>query len=535
MKTKLIIVSLIFSALLTAETSAQVAEADTRKVYSKIAEVTLFLDGAEISREASADLPKGVSFIKFENLSRNIIRNSVQFTSDNKITILSVTLRNNYLGKSDMSDELNKLEKRLEDLEGKITTEQANLSVILEEMDFLRANREITGKSTTLTIASLQQISEYYSSRFSALKMKEIAKNSVVKELSSQRDSLVRQIDVMKKEDNQPAGEVVVKVDASTAGKYNMRLSYVSSNASWKPLYDIRAESLGKPLNLNYKAEIVQKTGENWDNISLRLSSSNPNLSGVVPVITPYYLRYPEIIAYGRGAMKKDLMLEEVVVARNVMEAPESFAPPAALEERQTSVEFVVKEKYTIKSDGEKHTADLTSYEMPAIFKYYAVPKLDKDAFLVARVPDREKYNLLPGEASIFFEGRYIGSTFINTEESSDTLDFSLGRDKGISVLREQVTDFTSKRFIGNKREDATGWKITIRNNKNTPVDIEVKDQIPLSTNEEIEVISQNLSGGNLDPQSGEVNWQFSLAPAAVKELNLNYTIKYPKNKTIIK
>lgn len=534
MKKISIALSICLLALCATQTSAQQSEMNSKSVNSKISEVTLFLDGAEILREASADLPKGISFVKFENLSRNIIRNSLQFTSDNNITILSVTLRNNFLGKSDKSEELVKLERRLEELNGKIRTENANLSVILEEMDFLRANREITGKNTSLTIASLQQISEYYSTRFSAIKMRELSKNIVVKDMVAEKDSIVRQIDIIKKEDNQPAGEVIVKVNTQTAGKYNMKLLYVSSNASWQPVYDIRADGIGKPLNLNYKAEIIQNTGENWDNVKLRLSSSNPNLSGVVPVIAPYYLRYPEIIAYARGAIKKDMMLSEEAIALNALETRESAAPPAALEERQTSVEFIVKEKYTIKSDGEKHTADLTSYQMPAMFNYYAVPKLDKDAFLVARVPDREKYNLLPGEASIFFEGRYIGSTYINTEASSDTLEFSLGRDKGISILREQVTDFTSKRFIGNKREDATGWKLTIRNNKNTPVDIEVKDQIPLSTNEEIEVINQNLSGGKLDPQTGIVSWKFSLTPASVKEINLNYTVKYPRNKTIL-
>jgi uncharacterized protein (TIGR02231 family) len=536
---KRIFITLIVAALCLAsiQTSAQQSATSSKAVNSKISEVTLFLDGAEILREASADLPKGISFVKFENLSGSIIRNSVQFTSEKNITILSVTLRNNFLGKSDKSEELIKLEKSLEEVEGKIATESANLSVIIEDMDFLRANREITGKNATLTIASLQQISEYYSKSISSLKMKEIAKKMIVNNLTAQKDSLTRQIDIMKRENYQPAGEVIVKVNTTTAGKYNMKLTYVSSNASWRPVYDLRAESIEKPLTLNYKANIFQKTGENWDSVTLRLSSANPNLSGVVPVITPYYLRYPEVIAYGRGVMKKDMMLAEESVAFNALEARESVAPPSAMvmEERQTSVEFKVNERYTIKSDGEKHTVDLTSYEMPALYKYYAVPKLDKDAFLLARVPDRERYNLLPGEASIFFEGRYIGTTSISTETVSDTLDFSLGRDKGISISREQVTDFTSRRLIGSKREDAEGWKIVVRNNKNVAIDIEIKDQLPLSTNEEIEVSAQNISGGNLDPLTGEISWRFSLLPAVTKQIDLNYIIKYPKNKTIIK
>ena len=238
MKKISIALSICLLALCATQTSAQQSEMNSKSVNSKISEVTLFLDGAEILREASADLPKGISFVKFENLSRNIIRNSLQFTSDNNITILSVTLRNNFLGKSDKSEELVKLERRLEELNGKIRTENANLSVILEEMDFLRANREITGKNTSLTIASLQQISEYYSTRFSALKMRELSKNIVVKDMVAEKDSIVRQIDIIKKEDNPPAGEVIVKVTTLTAGKYNMKLLYVSSKIAIPQLND---------------------------------------------------------------------------------------------------------------------------------------------------------------------------------------------------------------------------------------------------------------------------------------------------------
>lgn len=530
---KRIFIKLIVAALCLAsiQTSAQQSATSSKAVNSKISEVTLFLDGAEILREASADLPKGISFVKFENLSGSIIRNSVQFTSEKNITILSVTLRNNFLGKSDKSEELIKLEKSLEEVEGKIATESANLSVIIEDMDFLRANREITGKNATLTIASLQQISEYYSKSISSLKMKEIAKKMIVNNLTAQKDSLTRQIDIMKRENYQPAGEVIVKVNTTTAGKYNMKLTYVSSNASWRPVYDLRAESIEKPLTLNYKANIFQRTGENWSNVVLRLSSGSPSVSGILPKLEPQYLRYPQIVAIrGAKSIQRDMNL-----AYSTMEVPESAEAPAIISERQTSVEFTTTNRYTINSDGESHIVDLTTYEMPAEYKYFAIPKIEKDVYLMASVAEREKYNLLNGEANIYFEGRFTGTTFIDAENTSDTLNFSLGRDRGVAVSREQITDYTEHKFIGSKKEELNGWRTVIRNNKNQHINIIVADQIPVSTIDEIEVSVQNLSGGVLARETGEVKWEISLEPSASKQIDLQYIIKYPKNKTIVK
>lgn len=510
---------------------AQESAKDIKIVNSKISGVTLFVDGAEIIRETSVEITKGVTTLSFQGLSRSIIRNSVQFSSDKNLTILSVTQRSNFLVKSDKSLELEKLEKRLSELNGRITDESTNLSVILEDMEFLRANRSIAGHSSALTVAAVQQMSDYYSNRFSALKIKEIAKSKIIKELTESRDSLTREIEHMRRDNTLPSGEILVKVSSANTGIYNLRLTYATSGASWKPLYDIRAASLDRPLILSYKGEVVQRTGENWSNVVLRLSSGSPSVSGILPKLEPQYLRYPQIVAIrGAKSIQRDMNL-----AYSTMEVPESAEAPAIISERQTSVEFTTANRYTINSDGESHIVDLTTYEMPAEYKYFAIPKIEKDVYLMASVAEREKYNLLNGEANIYFEGRFTGTTFIDAENTSDTLNFSLGRDRGVAVSREQITDYTEHKFIGSKKEELNGWRTVIRNNKNQHINIIVADQIPVSTIDEIEVSVQNLSGGVLARETGEVKWEISLEPSASKQIDLQYIIKYPKNKTIVK
>jgi uncharacterized protein (TIGR02231 family) len=173
-------------------------------------------------------------------------------------------------------------------------------------------------------------------------------------------------------------------------------------------------------------------------------------------------------------------------------------------------------------------------YSIPADYEYYCVPKVEKDAFLLANISGWEQYNLLEGEANIFFENTFVGKTVLDVRFISDTLNLSLGRDKNVSVQRDKVKEYNTQKFLGNKAETTRDWKITVRNNKSQPIQMVVFDQVPVSTMQEIEVNAEQLSGGVLDSESGEVKWKFTLPPAQKNELNLRYKVKYPKGKTLI-
>lgn len=138
-----------------------------------------------------------------------------------------------------------------------------------------------------------------------------------------------------------------------------------------------------------------------------------------------------------------------------------SLALPTAQVEKQTTVNFEIKTPCTIKSDNKNYTVDIESYDLPAIYQYYSVPKIDKDAFLITNIIDWEKYSLLEGESNVFFEDTYVGKTLLDVRYASDTLEISLGRDKKVSVNREKIRDFTTNQFIGNKKEETRTWKTT--------------------------------------------------------------------------
>lgn len=602
-----------------------------KEVKTEVNEVTVFLEGAQVVRKKTVDLTKGQTIIKFTGLSPFIDAKSVQVKAEGVLTVLSVNHQQNYLDKAEKSLELTDLEKKLAVIEDKIKLENTYLSIIKEELSFLQENRNIGGKNDQVSVSNLQQTSDFYSSKLTALKLKEIERNKTLNTLTEQKNDLQNQINLLTNKKNYPTGEILVKADAKQAGNYAIEISYIVGNASWFPTYDIRAKNIEEPIQLIYKANVKQDTKEDWQNVKLKFSSAKPNVSGVAPTLQTYFLNYNslppfyrmsansvsgkvmenngeplvgvsvivegttigtvtdmegnysitiphnatqltysyigynpqtlpitnnmmhvileesanalnEVMVIGYGTKKKSLSnvlqgkMAGIATDKSDIKirGTSSIAIPTAQVVNQTTVDFEIKTPYTIKSDNKNYTVDVEFYDLPAFYKYYCVPKIDKDAFLIAHITNWEKYNLLEGEANVFFEDTYVGKTLMDVRNASDTLEISLGRDKKVSVNREKVKDFITKQFIGSKKEETRSWKTTVKNNKDQAINLIILDQIPVSTNADIEVTAQNISGAKQNTETGEIKWEFELKPTEKKEFELRYSVKYPKNRSLI-
>jgi uncharacterized protein (TIGR02231 family) len=170
---------------------------------------------------------------------------------------------------------------------------------------------------------------------------------------------------------------------------------------------------------------------------------------------------------------------------------------------------------------------------LPASFEYYCAPKLDREAFLLAVVTGWEAYNVLSGEMNLFFEGTYVGKSLLDVRNTNDTLNLSLGRDKGIVVTRVKMKDFTEERTIGSNKRETRAWEITIRNTKKQAVELRIEDQLPVSMNKDIEVEPLDYSGGKYNRQTGMITWKQTIDPSAEKKLRISFAIKYPKDQRV--
>jgi len=201
---------------------------------------------------------------------------------------------------------------------------------------------------------------------------------------------------------------------------------------------------------------------------------------------------------------------------------------------QQSICEYKLGSPYSIPNDGNINAVELQTVNLPASYEYQCVPKKDKSAFLIARVTDWEKFNLLSGEVNLFYENMYVGKTLLDVSSISDTLELSLGRDKGISVDRQKTVEFTNKNFIGFNKVVTRSWEIGVKNNKSQNISLKILDQMPISSNNEIEVEKQELMGGELNKNTGIVTWKMNLASQDSKKITFSYTIKHPKDKQII-
>ena len=305
-------------------------------------------------------------------------------------------------------------------------------------------------------------------------------------------------------------GEPLVGVNILVKGTALGAVTDVDGN------YTLLVPQGAQSLQISYTGFQNQELMISSERMDVRLSESQEFLS--------------EVVVTGLGVRGR----VSGVDTRQAPKKEEAAAPPpSSTLETATTVEFELQIPFTVPSDGEKYTVVLANVSLNANYEYRAVPKLEKSAYLAAYVTDWEQYNLLEGEANLFFEDTYLGRSLLDTRFVADSLKLSLGRDRGVSIDRQTVREFTSRNFVGPKKTETRTYRILVRNAKAQPIKIVVYDQIPVSRNKEIEVTPVQLSGGELRSENGQVTWILQLAPGEQKELLLQYEVRLPKTMNV--
>ena len=207
-----------------------------------------------------------------------------------------------------------------------------------------------------------------------------------------------------------------------------------------------------------------------------------------------------------------------------------------AVEEKNIAMEYKIDLPYTIPGNGKEQIIDLKDYSLSPEYKFYAAPKLDQNAFLVADFKDWEKLNILSGLANITYDGTYVGQTYLNTSQTNNVMSVTLGSDKRISVKREKLTDFSQVKILGSDTKVTLAYKITVKNNQNKAVKFTLKEQYPISSQKEIkvELLDKETTKPTYNKEDiGVVTWDFDLAAGESREFRIAYSVKYPKDKKI--
>jgi len=598
----------------------------TLDAETTIQNVTIFSSGARVERSASVNIQAGRSEISFGGLSNQLDPQTVQLKADANITLLSVQTRKDYLSVRKIDQEEKNLIERSTAAKDKLDLDSKMLEVYKNEEAMLIKNQAIGGESG-VKATELKESLDLQRQRLTEVYGKELDLQKRI--LSDQQESektRMQLIEISKKKDS-ISNIVTALVDSKETRTVNFQLLYNVKDAGWFPTYDVRVSEVTDPLAVLMSANVYQRSGETWKNISLLLSTGSPNDNATPSPLQPWLLGFydPSVTIRGQispgtvsgrvtddknqpiwganvlikgsrvststddngffklqnnssgsiilvtavGYVPKEIpakpgyfsialeysptSLSEVIVsgysAKKDLSGSVDAEENSDLKRKQiekmqtvtvvtqfqpTTTIFRIEDKYTIETDGKTTTIGIKQFDIPALYDYYTAPKLDASVFLSAKIPNWQEYDLQSGEVSLYYEGTYLGKTYLDLSSVADTLSLSLGKDNGIKVSRKLVKEFSSRKFIGTNRTDIKDFEIDVRNNKKVPVTLRVFDQVPVSTNKEITIDDIKVPDAQLDKDTGLVSWTLTLQPGQERKLSLGYSVKYPKDKKVV-
>lgn len=511
---------------------------------------TVYFSGAELQHSAQLNLPVGNSEIVIKNVADYINESTLQIKAPKSVTVMSVQFTKNYISEYEIDESnptIKKVRDSIEIVKKEIKKVQIQIYSYQQTIGLLDTNQQVGGANSGLNTAELMKMVEYYKAKrieldnqIEAFKEKETKWNKTLANLNARL-----QLNTAK-EEKMSKGKLVLQVLNEVAGNVTLNFSYITNNAGWKPMYDLRANSIKDPIQLLYKAQVWQTTGIDWKKIKMSLSSGNPNQSNEAPLQQAWFLRYQtnrleEVVVQGYRATSNTYTLNDAVKKEYKYtdttdtdgEFDNGIDDYTQISESQLNVTFDIDIPYDVLSNGKMHSVSLKEIQIPATYKFYSAPRLEKEAYLLAKIDNYGQYNLLPGEANIVFEEMNVGKTFINPEQTGDTLSLSMGRDKKISIKREKVVDKSGTKFLSSYKEQTFTYDITIRNNKKEEINMTLKDQYPLSSDKDITIELLEDGKASVNPETGFMTWDLKLAPNESKKIRISYKVRYPKDKII--
>lgn len=664
------------------------------KIPSKIKAVTVYLNSAQITRTANCEIKPGLTKLDFNGLSSKIDESSIQISGLQYVSILSMEYDLDYLTKTEDSPEIKALNTNIINAEHTISMLRNKIDGLDEEEKVITSNRAISSRVKSFDLEKIKEVSTYYRERITEIKNAIFEANLKINALKLEVNNFQNQLKEINNEPVKVQGKISITFDSPIPASLNLKITYAVEDAGWIPTYDIKSKKINDPLELTYKAHVYQKTGVNWNQVKVTLSTGNPNLNIAQPIMGSKYLNFtngykkkataitkakgyaynPTVkrvsgfitdesglplpgctviikgtskgttadfdgmyeieVANGQelefsyiGYATKQIpifssvmnirleedasSLDEVVVLgyatkqkrsltgsvttingrvsgiTSTYRKPKTPAPKLPLyvvdgvpmngfiegdlddneiqhieelhsasateiygskasngvvlittkkshsSESMTSTEFKIKKSYSISSDGDITAVEINTHNLKATYEYFAAPILNENVFLTAAFKDWEQFNLMPGEANLYFEGGYAGKTTLDPYTTKKEMTISLGIDANITVTRKQNRNFKSKSFTGSTRILDRIYDLEVKNNKSIAINLKLMDRIPLSQNKEIKVDVIDTHTAEYDKKKGFLTWEMNLKSKQTKKETFSFKIKYPKHKYI--
>ncbi|MGB9764576.1 MAG: mucoidy inhibitor MuiA family protein [Candidatus Saccharicenans sp.] len=513
------------------------------RLKSQISSVIIYPGRAQVFREAQAALSPETRSVIFPGLPASLIPDSVRVSGNGsaRVKILGVEVRTEYL-EAEQLPEVKKLMEAIKEIEAEINQIKGQQAILDSQEKFLEsvgqalshqvASNLVAGRLDQLTV---DRFLDYFSSKLQAIQKSFQGNDNLLKEKKAKLEALNNKLKDIMPGRSKEEKAVRVLVEVNQPGQLTMSLNYAVSPAGWSPVYTIKALPESNEIELTVAAKVTQKTGENWENARLILSTSSPTAGHQPGQLSPWYLDF-----YRPRQVMKSMVVEEQ--AAREMEAAEAPAAAPVYEEKAqvaelwSGINFEVKNLWTILSDGTERRLPIDSQKLPASFDYLSIPKLQELVFLRAGFKNTMSFPLLPGLTDLFIGQDFVGSMNLDFVGSGEEFKLFFGEDNEIKVKRELVKkEKSGPGFLGKTQKVNLSYKITLENLRHRPVEVELVDQIPVSQNAKIEIKDIKINPSpEKQEKNGIITWKIKLDPGKKQEFILSFSVEYPEGTQVV-
>ena len=487
---------------------------------------TLYLNSAKLDYTTTATLPAGHVKLIFKGLSPYLIKESVMLGGTGQAEIINMQFRNNFLINERDNERIRQLEKQWKDLRRQLTLIDARIQALQGEIKMLQEN----AKRDKAPLSQVQQYISYYKKRYIEVQQNIFELEQKKIPLAEKAKKLKKQIDELKGKANKKSKDLIVSLYVHKKQTFRFNLSYLTRNAYWRPSYTLKTDGHDK-VNWNYQAEITQNTGIDWPGVRVALSSLRPQFRMQLPHPQPWYLNNIQRKRERYTARYKSQPVMEAAVVQ--ADAAQVEYMEAETVESTIDVQYSLPTTYDVLSGGEPLLVSLRQFSTPATFRYLSVPYINRNAYLQAQIGGLDEHRLLPGKVRLYYDNRYTGQTYFNPQNIKDKWEIAFGTDPEIVVERKTVRNYKDYKSLSGKVVVQRAYTITVKNGKKMPIDIVIKDRIPVSQDEKIEVRNIRIDNGGHRDKNGIITWEKHLKPGEKITLNFSFEVKYPKDYTI--
>jgi uncharacterized protein (TIGR02231 family) len=544
--------SLVTTSLIVLTAFAAPALAADLDITSAVDAVTVYPDGASVTRVIALDLPAGDTTLVAKDFPLTLDTSSLRVEGEGgaKLTIGAIDARP---PKPAPPVNLSEIDKRIEALKD----ERANLQGAI---DAAGARRKFAERFAETSPAGLGEKGEArplneWRAAFTAVSEEVASADTAIREAERKQREIDREIARLEQERTvKPPNKLEVRIElaSAAASKATLRVTYAVRNARWAPIYDARLDTGAKDrkpaLELVRRAEITQATGEDWSNVSLGVSTVRTARGGSAPELNSLIVQYPQVPRPLAAGSASDLAMPSPAPRALRQAAPaQSEAMAKVAEEQQATAEvngfqvtFKIPGRVSVGANEGSKSLRIASAAIAPDLLVRAVPVIDPTAFIEASFKQAEDAPLLPGRVSIYRDGVFVGRGRMAAASKDETVRLGFGADDKVKIERTVLkrNEGSAGLIVTTSKTDERAFKTSVRNGHDFPLRIAIEDQLPVSENEEIlvEMLPSTTppTTTNLRDKRGVLEWAFEAKPGEVKDIAFAWRVRWPKDKGVV-